>query len=403
MTDPLVPRRDAVVWTGCFVCVAWLLVILRFASTDGDSALYAGLADRLSQEPVARWVAPEWWGLWPEAEMTGYFREHPAGALWMPAALARLGVPGHQAAYIVGIGAGLAALLLAGALARRVTTTDRARQALVLLQLMPLAFLFRIRANHEYLMLVSLLVVLYGLERTRQSWWTIALVAGGMASALLVKGIFVSLVMAGAALWVAIDPSGLRASRRGVVAVIAGVAVTALVGIGYELWFRAVTGGPYWVPYLERQLGQVEVSSPVGGGGVGTLVGHIFFYVNRMMWHAAPWSFAIIAMLWTARGAWRSSWRALPEGERRGLLFALTYGALLVVMLSPSSRVAERYIFSGTYVVATAGAIVALRAWPDMAAWLARLDRRVPALPAFLWLILMIGRLALGPWLPRIG
>ena len=81
MTLALVPRRDLVVWTACCLLVASLLVAVRFTSSDGDSDLYAGLSGRLALEPVSRWVAPEWWGFWPEAEMTGLFREHPAGAL----------------------------------------------------------------------------------------------------------------------------------------------------------------------------------------------------------------------------------------------------------------------------------------------------------------------------------
>jgi hypothetical protein len=73
------------------------------------------------------------------------------------------------------------------------------------------------------------------------------------------------------------------------------------------------------------------------------------------------------------------------------------------VLLSPSSRVAERYIFSGTFVVAAAGAIVALRIWPRLAVWLGTLDRSLPAAPALVWFALMIARLAIGPWMPRIG
>ena len=93
------------------------------------------------------------------------------------------------------------------------------------------------------------------------------------------------------------------------------------------------------------------------GGGIASLALNVFFYLNRVAWHAAPWSLALIALIWTTRGAWMSRWRALPDQERRGLLFALMYGVLLVVLLSPSSRVAERYIFSGTYAVAAAGTI----------------------------------------------
>ena len=403
MPDALIPRRDAVVWTGCFLIVAFLLVAFRFTSSDGDSDLYAGLSNRLAAEPLSRWVAPEWWGFWPEAEMTGLFREHPAGALIVPAALVRLGVPGPQAAYVVGIGAGLAALLLIGWLLSRVVPRDDARAALVLLQLMPVAFLFRIRANHEYLMLVGLLLTLVGLEKVRQSWWAVVLVAGGMAGALLVKGVFVVLTIAGALLWVLIDPAGVNRSRmRLMIAVLVGVLVTIAVGTGYEFWFRAVTGEGYWVPYWHRQLGQVEVATPMGSG-IAALTWNVFFYLNRLAWHAAPWSLALIALLWTTRDTWVSRWQALRDQERRGLLFAMTYGVLLVFVLSPSSRVAERYIFSGTFAVAAAGVIVALRIWPRIAAWCHELDQRVPAAPALVWLALMIARLAIGPWMPRIS
>jgi 4-amino-4-deoxy-L-arabinose transferase-like glycosyltransferase len=403
MPDALIPRRDAVVWAACYPTVAVLLVAFRFSSSDGDSDLYAGLSHRLSAEPLSRWVAPEWWGFWPDAEMTGLFREHPAGALIIPAALVRLGVPGPQAAYVVGIGAGLAALLLVGWLLSRVVPRRDARAALVLLQLMPVAFLFRIRANHEYLMLVGLLVALVGLEKVRQSWWAIALVAAGMAGALLVKGVFVVLTIAGAVLWVLVDPAGGTRSRiRPIVAVLVGVLVTLVAGTAYEFWFRAVTGEAYWVPYWQRQLGQVEVATPMGGG-IASLAWNVFFYLNRLAWHAAPWSLALIALMWTTRGAWISRWQALPASERRGLLFALTYGVLLVFVLSPSSRVAERYIFSGTYAVAAAGTIVALRIWPRIASWCHELDRRVPAAPALVWLALLIARLAIGPWMPRIS
>ena len=63
-------------------------------------------------------------------------------------------------------------------------------------------------------------------------------------------------------------------------------------GTGYEFWFRAVTGEAYWVPYWQRQLGQVEVATPVGGG-VASLAWNVLFYLNRLAWHAAPWSLAL--------------------------------------------------------------------------------------------------------------
>ena len=105
--------------------------------------------------------------------MTGYFREHPAGAFLLPAAMNRIGLPAVQGAYVVGVAAGLASLLMMASLIRTFASRDDARAALVLLQLMPVAFIFRIRANHEYPMLVCLLITIAGLvwaSRGRPMW-----------------------------------------------------------------------------------------------------------------------------------------------------------------------------------------------------------------------------------------
>ena len=78
---------------------------------------------------------------------------------------------------------------------------------------MPVAFIFRIRANHEYPMLVALLVTLVGLDGARRSWWWIAGIAFGLTVGLLVKGVFVVLVVLAAGLWMLINPTRLRGTR----------------------------------------------------------------------------------------------------------------------------------------------------------------------------------------------
>ena len=83
--------------------------------------------------------------------------------------------------------------------------------------------------------------------------------------------------------------------------------------------------------------------------------------------------------------------------------FAIVFALTCVLMLAPASRFAERYAFSANYAIATAGAIVAARAWPSLARGVARLDRAIPAFPAIVWLVLMLARLAFGPFLPRIS
>jgi len=78
------------------------------------------------------------------------------------------------------------------------------RAALVLLQLVPAAFVFRVRANHEYPMLLCLLAALVALDGVRRSWVWLPAVAAAITAALLIKGVFVAIVLLGGALAVSV-------------------------------------------------------------------------------------------------------------------------------------------------------------------------------------------------------
>ena len=392
---PLLPPRERVAWLAGFLLVASLLVVTRFQSVDADSVRYATISSRLSALPVARWVAPEWWGLSPDNPLTGYFLEHPAGLFLIPAALGRLGVPADEAPYIFGVAAGLAALLLASHLITLLGSRRAAREAMLLLQFMPLAFVFRIRDNHEYPMLVCLLVSLVGLARIGESWVWGAAVVLGFTAALLVKGVFAVVVLLGAAIWILVNPTGTSRTRQ--IAACAGAfAAMAIVAVLYDVWYAHVTGGPFWRAYWERQIGPVELASPVGEAGPFTH--HVGFYLERLLLHPAPWSAALLWAGWRARRGWN-----VNAPARRGIVFVVAFTAACVLLLSLASRFAERYAFSASYLVGAAGAAVVGAGWPALDQWLARLEERMPMLPVIAWVALAALRLALGPWLPRIG
>ena len=70
-----------------------------------------------------------------------------------------------------------------------------------IVQLMPIAFVFRIRANQEYAVLAGILLALLATERSRArpAWaWLTAL---GFAWALLVKGVFGFVVPIACGVW----------------------------------------------------------------------------------------------------------------------------------------------------------------------------------------------------------
>lgn len=399
MNTRLLPTRDIVIWSIGFLIVAALLVATRFASDDPDSALYADQSARLAAEPVSRWIAPEWWGNW---DHHGLFREHPAGVFVVPTVLAALGVPGIQAAYIVGIAAGLLSVVLIAGIVSRVTTVADGRATLLLLQLIPLAFIFRIRANHEYPMLVCLLVALIGIEAVRRSWRWVWVTPLALCAAVLVKAAFVAVPLLAIGWWMLINPLGTKGSLVRPIATIAlSLATIVLMSIGYDTLYMRVTGESFWGGYWARQFAPLSIGAqPEDQPGP---LHHLGFYLVRMAWHPAPWGLALVAVAWSTRDRWPTLWRSLPDAHRRALLFTLAFTASTVLMLVPMSRFAERYIFSANYALAAAGIVVALHHWPRLRDRLERLDARIPALPALCWTFLMLLRLATGPFLPRIS
>lgn len=401
MIARLLSRREAAAWCGAFVLVSALLVLTHFASDDPDSALYAAISARLADGPASRWIAPEWWGNW---DSEGLFHEHPAGVFLLPVALGAIGIPAAQASYIVGIGSALCAVLIIGRLVSRVSTTGDGRLVLVLLQIMPVAFIFRIRANHEYPMLLALVVLLIGLDAVRRSWRAIWVAPLVLAAALLVKGVFVVIPLLAAALWIVTNPTRQPGSAvRPIAACLLGLAFMAGVAMAYDAWYAAVTGETFWRAYWARQLGPLTIATPADGGGAFTLLHHLGFYLLRVLWHPAPWSLAMAAAAWRERRRLIDWWRGAAPGAQRGMLFAALFAGVAVVALSPASRFAERYVFSANYAIATLGIVVSLHAWPQLRTALERLDARVPGLPVLTWTALMLLRLAVGPLLPRIS
>jgi hypothetical protein len=393
---PLLPRRELAAWAVALLAAWALLAATGFTSRDPDSAFYAVMSARLANGPLAGVIAPEWGGLW---NGTGLWQEHPVGIYLLPIALATLGYPDAQAAYAVGIATGLACLLLLARLARA-AEPSAGRSALVLLQLVPAAFVFRVRANQEYPMLLCLLVVLLALDGVRRSWaWSIVL-AAALIAALLVKGVFVALVFLGAGVWVLVNPLRQPGSMWRPLAALAG-SVVAMVAAAllYDRLYEQAAGTTFWAGYWRRQLGPVADAAP--GAGVLALVYHAFFYFTHLAWLSAPWGAALVVLVggWITRA--RETWRSQPESLRGAALFALAFAAAAIAMLSPSGRFAERYLFSPIFVTAAIGVAVACRAWPAIPVTVAQIERRVPFLPVAIWIVLIVGRLGLGPLLPR--
>ncbi len=388
--------RGALAWV-LVLAAGWAaLAAVDYHARDPDSRLYAEISARMAKAPPQGWIAPEFPPGW---FMGGLFREHPVG-LFIPAALlGRLGYPAAQAAYAMNAVYQVLAIVLLQRLTATLVPGLEARALGWLIQLLPIAFTFRIRANHELAVLLCLLAALYGTERARERpRWALATVAG-LVALLLVKGVLAVFGPVLCVLWLftrrVVPGERAPAERAAWFGIAAGVVAIAATAVAYESLYRQATGEPFWSFYLNRQLG-VAATTGAGSWLVGKLY-NLAFYLGRVVWFALPWSLAFVASLWYARRSAApeaaARWRA-EAGSRAGLAFASCVVVLYVGLFSLSDRRADRYIFPAYYAAGAAGGVAALR----RIAWLRHLALRLdrPWVEAAVWGVTFLAHLCAG-------
>ena len=393
------PLSALLVWGGALSVAVALLAVTGYTSRDPDSTVYAGIAARISTEPLGRWIAPEWWGIW---DNEGLFREHPVGIFLLPAMLARAGYPAVQASYAVNAAYQVVTLALIPLVAAAFATRRESRALAWALQLILIAFVFRIRANQEYAVLAGVMVALYATEWSlrRASWgW---LTAAAFAWVLLVKGVFGLMVPALCALWIAARQHGDSVRRPGPWLTLAATLLVAPVLAGsYELLYRAASGESFLAFYTGPRMDPDAVAE----GSLARWPYNVLWYSGRLIWYALPWSvFALGALAaWVHHlrgGVSRLIVGTMSRESVAGLLFATVSSLLLIAGFALSDRKADRFIFPAYFIVGAVGAVTAFRCSPRLSRLVDLLDR--PWVPAAFWLALFLLRLASGAHLPRL-
>jgi len=394
-------RTGVVAWVLVLVAGWAALAALNYRTRDADSRLYAEIATRMAEAPAAGWIAPDFPPGW---YMSGPFREHPVGLFVPAAALARLGYPAPQAVYALNALYQVLSIVLLQRLAAALAPGLEARALGWLVQLLPIAFTFRIRANHEQAVLLCLAAALYGTERARARPRWALLAAAGLVGLVLVKGVLAVFGPALCVLWLLARRFAATAprppDRAAWLSLAAGVVAMGVAAALYEELYRLATGQPFWSFYLARQLG-VAADASAGSGLLAKLY-NLVWYLARVAWFPFPWSVALAVAAWRFRRlAWRPrlcSQAGVDPGALAGGAFAVAATVLYVLLFSLSDRRADRYIFPAYYAVGAAGGVAAVRG----SAWLARLAAALdrPWVPAAVWAAafaahLLAGRLGL--------
>ena len=308
----------------------------------------------------------------------------------VPALLGRAGYPPPQAAYAINSLYQVASFALVTLIAA--TLVPRHAVALgCILQLLPIAFVFRVRANQEYAVLAALLLAVYATERacTRPAW--IAGMLAGFCGVLLVKGVFAFMVPVACGLWVmSRAPSNARPRQDW--AAWTGLALMPIAGAivtpAYEAAYVNVTGRSFLEIYRSRQL-------PEDALGAGSLLRRVAYtaswYVARIVWYPVSVEsdgHGRRGRLRAARAVVAVSQTVQSSDDRsagwQGAWFAVVTALVLTATFSIAHRKADRYIFPVYFLIGAAGAGVALRRSEGLSRLASKLDR--PWIPGALYL-----------------
>jgi 4-amino-4-deoxy-L-arabinose transferase-like glycosyltransferase len=362
---------------------------------DGDSRLYAKIANHLANAPLNTWLAPTWppgyckpapgdrsIGAFygpahpgkPCVPLGGLFLEHPAVFFWPAAALGVLGLPQDTAILAANFTAYLLLLGLLWLLTLRAHGDDAARVAPWLFALSSSGMTFLVRGNHEIPLAVGVVAAAYSVFRADERWVNAALTVLAVTWCFAVKGVVGLMVLPVLLAW---WWWGGR-SRRAFLGMAAAAGVVALYALLYDQAYRATTGEPFLATYLANQTGYAGDKEQFS---LTRKVGNLGYYVAAILAGVFPAS-----LLWLV-AAWRKV-RGREEKVHPALLASVVTALLYCVFFALFDRRASRYVFGALPFVAVSAAPILLglsaRVTARLRPWLGR------ATPWFLVVLVVV-------------
>ncbi len=373
--------HPVLLWTIAIFVAFSVIILSHYESSDPDSEFYTFLVRQLHERPWTDWLTPQWMGR-QNLALIGYVQDHFVGHLIPALLLSAAGFPALQSLYALNIFYTAATLWMSCACANQFFSEKTSQSLLWSLQFLIIAFAYRIRANHEQLVLLTSLVGGYAGARMRKHLGWVSLVAVATCVCFLVKGVVFFIVIGAAAIAFSTDFFAMSRARflSGALLIFLALLSPVLLAVPYEIQYIAVNGESILKPYWAIQIwGRSVVVEASGGPSWLLRLRNIGYYLGAGVWFSMPSTIVLGWWIYSCRKWWRlksqkhclnTKWTAIrlirsirsirsirwgewlravrllfSKPETKGFVLFFTVSLSIIFIFSMSNRTGVRYVF----------------------------------------------------------
>lgn len=335
-------------WLGAFFIAAFVLSGTHFQSKSNDSKYYTNLVVRYHNQSWQKILTPTWgenfWGFNPDS----YMRDQFPGQLILGVAITKLGVPAEQALHVIEMLLQILSLFLLVKISCHFISYETASVLFYGFMLIPLAFSYTIRANHEVgIMFFSFIALYAGLNLSFSIYWLIPIVLSTVML-LLIKGPFFIFGLSLAAIGYYFS-KGKFSSGRLVFTLGLSLFVVLLTAYSFEILFYNLTTQSFFSEFYKIQIEQRAMPTAQEHSFVFQKMLNFFYYFWHYLAYSLPWS-ALVCIIILKKGTQGKFISEMLEFLKLRLSQCLLCSAFLFALVfSLSDRIAGRYVFPGYY------------------------------------------------------
>lgn len=340
--------RPIILWVISLAVVWTFLSQLPYTPKDGDGWLYTHIAEEVSSRGLGELIAIQWYGeckIYDKAsEYCRYFYEHPPGLFILPVLLTKIGIPKEKATLFADTLYQLILLLGIYLLASHFLPRKAAELAAFAVLLLPISFVYSMRATQETPLLMclclSIVVVLKTNLHPILRCGTLVLLA---AFAALLKGIMVVplvVIVCASVFFFTAKPSRFKSMSLVFFLMVVGAYLVLSI---FDKVRMAMTGNSFWLNYLDIQLWHRSLEPVTFLEFIRRTLSHFVFYIGCIAWYSFPWSLIFGYIIFKKS----KNENALKLNRpTRVLLVVLAFGTILhLFAFSLFARYSMRYIF----------------------------------------------------------